>query len=75
MPQRSYLFVFDSAKRARDFVRLVASCLHNIALLIEDCHVRVVDGSEEGQHQAIIRLARRSAAQHLRVPRDDGTRS
>ena len=75
MHPRSYLFAFDSAKRAREFVRLVAGCLNHVVMFIEDCHVHVLDGSENGQHQEIVRLARSSAAQHLRVPPDEGTKS
>jgi hypothetical protein len=64
---RFYLFVFESHDRARQFVRLVASVLDHVIMYIDGEQVHLLDGSEDGQHMDIIRLARSSSAQRVRV--------
>jgi len=51
----------------------VAGCLDHVIMYIDDCHVYLLDGSENGQHREIIRLARSSSAQHLRADPDEPT--
>lgn len=67
---RFYLFVFDNNDRARRFVRLVASCLNHVIMYIDGEQVHLLDGSEDGQHLAIMRLARGSAAQRIGGPKE-----
>jgi hypothetical protein len=56
------LFGFESPAEARVFVERLANRLRKVAAYIEHEQVRVVDGSEEGQHEAIMQLARGSSA-------------
>lgn len=61
-PHRWYLFAFEDAARARVFVKRLALNLRRIAIFIDGEHVRVIDGSPNGQHDEIIRLAKGSSA-------------
>ena len=63
---RTFLFSFDSAERARLFVVRLALRLWRVAIHIDGAVVRVVDGSDEGQGEEILRLAKGSRATHAR---------
>jgi hypothetical protein len=62
-PHRWYLFAFEDAARARIFVKRLVLNLRRLAIYVDGEHVRVIDGSPEGQHAEIIRLAKGSEAQ------------
>lgn len=61
---RTYLFAFDSAANARIFVEKLTLHVRHVAIFVDGAHVRVIDGSEYGQREAILRHARQSGAMH-----------
>jgi hypothetical protein len=60
--ERSYLFTFASHARARLFVERLACNMGDLAICVEGAEVRVVDGSDQGQREAILALAKRCDA-------------
>jgi len=61
---RTYLFAFDNPANARIFVERLTLNLKHVVIFISGEHVKVIDGSELGQREAILRLARTSGAMH-----------
>jgi hypothetical protein len=59
---RQYLFAFESAAHARVFVHKLALRLRYVAIFVDGEHVQVIDGSDDGQREAILRLAQSSSA-------------
>lgn len=64
---RQYLFAFEDHHAARRFVRSLVKELDEIALYVEDCHVKVFDGGlpKASRHERIMSLSRSSSARWL----------
>jgi hypothetical protein len=62
---RQYLFAFEDRHAARGFVVRLVKELFHLAILIDDCHVIVIDGGEEERRERILQLARVSSARML----------
>jgi hypothetical protein len=59
---RVFLFAFETPERARVFVKRLVLTLRHVAVFVDGEHVRVIDGSDDGQAEEIVRLARTSGA-------------
>jgi hypothetical protein len=59
---RELLFAFETPEAARIFVHRLVLSLRHLAIYIAHEHVHVIDGSDEGQREEILKLARSSSA-------------
>lgn len=59
---QAYIFAFDNAARAKIFVERLVLNLKHLAIFRDDIHVSVFDGSDEGQRERIMQLAKMSSA-------------
>jgi hypothetical protein len=67
MPPPTYVFQFEDAAHARDFVHRLTLALNHLAIYIEDTQVMVLDGGDRSRRQEIARLARESSAALLAI--------
>lgn len=59
---QAYLFAFEDPAHAKRFVERLVLNLKHLAIFRDDVHVSVFDGSDEGQRERILQLARASSA-------------
>jgi hypothetical protein len=67
---QSYLFVFDTPARARNFVHRLALELRDVAIYVSHEHVHVIDGAPLNQRERILQLSRSSNAKQAVVKPD-----
>jgi hypothetical protein len=69
---RTYLFAFEDRESARRFVRRLVRTLRDVVVYIDDCHVRVIDGSptERGDRIALLATRTSSSSSMRAVPPD-----
>jgi hypothetical protein len=63
----TYMFVFEDEAAAKLFVSRLAHYLKNVAIFRSDKEVQVIDGSDQGQREEILRLARNSSAGRIMI--------